>query len=141
MVMRSVAFGLVMLAAACGGKQKTDTGTGSGSGNGDPPGVVQDTRTEIEKRRDTACDELAPRMTQCALEDAKAALAAGKVSKADFDRDTAAGVLAKNTEEGKKACKVQMSSRQVRVLEVCLKEETQCGPLVDCLGHLNDGAK
>jgi len=141
MVMRSFAFGLAMIVAACGGKQKTDTGAGAGSGSADPVGVVQDTRTEIEKRRDAACDELAPRMTQCALEDAKAAHAAGKVSKADFERDTAPGVLAKNTEEGKKACKVQMSSRQVRVLEVCLKEETQCGPLFDCLGHLNDGGK
>ena len=139
MVMRSFAFGLAILAAACGGKQKTDTGNGTGSA--EPVGVVQDTRTEIEKRRDAACDELAPRMTQCALDDAKAAFAAGKVSKADFERDTAAGVLAKNTEEAKKACKVQMSSRQVRVLEVCSKEETQCGPLFDCLGHLNDGGQ
>ena len=137
MVMRSFAFGLVMLAAACGGKQKTDPGGGSDSA--EPVGVVQDTRTEIEKRRDVACDDLAPRLTQCALDDAKAAYAAGKVSKADFERDTAAGVLAKNTEEGKKACKVPLSSRQVRVLEVCAKEETECGPLIDCLGHLNDG--
>jgi hypothetical protein len=137
MVMRSFAFGLVILAAACGSKQKT--GNGSGSGSAEPAGVVQDTRTEIEKRRDAACDELAPRMTQCALDDAKAALAAGKVSQADFDRDTAPGVLAKNTDEAKKACKVQMSSRQVRVLEVCSKEESECGPLQDCLGHLNDG--
>jgi hypothetical protein len=34
-----------------------------------------------------------------------------------------------------------MSSRQVRVLEVCDKEEQQCGPLVSCLGHLNEPAK
>lgn len=140
MVMSRFAFVLVMMAAACGGKQKTGGG-GSGSGSAEPVGVVQDTRTEIEKRRDTACDELAPRLTQCALDDAKAALAAGKVSKADFDRDTAPDILRKNTEEGKKACKVSLSSRQVRVLEVCNKEETQCGPLIDCLGHLNDGGK
>src|SRR5204862_2682251 len=128
----------VILSPACGGKQKTG---GNGSGSAEPVGVVQDTRTPIEKRRDVACDDLAPRMTQCALDDAKAALAAGKVSKADFDRDTAPGVLAKNTEEGKKACKVSLSSRQVRVLEVCAKEETQCGPLMDCLGHLNAGGE
>ena len=137
MVMRSLALALMMF-AACGGKQKTG---GSGSGSAEPVGVAQDTRTAIEKRRDVACDDLAPRLTQCALDDAKADLAAGKVSKADFDRDTAPAVLAKNTDEGKKACKVQLSSRQVRVLEVCAKEETQCGPLQDCLGHLNDGGK
>ena len=139
MVMRSFAFVLVVIAAACGGKQKT--GGGSGSGSGDPVGVVADTRTELEKRRDAACDELAPRMTQCALDDAKADLAAGKVSKADFDRDTAPNILAENTKRGKEKCKVQLSSRQVRVLEVCNKEEKECGPWMDCLGHLNDGGK
>ena len=140
MVMRSLAFVLVMVAAACGGKQKTGDG-GSGSGSAEPVGVVKDTRTELEKRRDAACDELAPRMTQCALDEAKADLAAGKVSKADFDRDTAPGILAENTARGKKACKVELSSRQVRVLEVCNKEETECGPWQDCLGHINDGGK
>jgi hypothetical protein len=29
-----------------------------------------------------------------------------------------------------------MSSRQVRVLEVCFKEEQECGPLMSCLDHL-----
>jgi hypothetical protein len=31
-----------------------------------------------------------------------------------------------------------MSSRQVRVLEVCDREESQCGPLLSCLDHLNE---
>lgn len=124
------------LLAACGGKQSPK---GNGSGSAEPVGVVQDTRTPIEKRRDVACDDLAPKLTACASADAKAALEAGKVSKAEYDKDTAPEVLRKNTDEAKKACKVQMSSRQVRVLEVCLKEETECGPLQDCLGHLNDG--
>jgi len=29
------------------------------------------------------------------------------------------------------------SSRQIRVLEVCLQQETECDPLLDCLDHLN----
>jgi hypothetical protein len=29
-----------------------------------------------------------------------------------------------------------MSSRQVRVLEVCFKQETECGPLTECLKNL-----
>ena len=138
MVMRSFAFALVVIAAACGAKQKT---TGGGSGSAAPVGVVQDTRTELEKRRDAACDELGPRMTQCALDDAKADLAAGKVSKAEFDKDTAPQFLAENTKRAKDKCKVPLSSRQVRVLEVCNKEEKECGPWMDCLGHLNDGGK
>lgn len=137
MVMRSLVVSIALL-AACGGKQHPK---GDGDGSAEPVGVAQDTRTPIEKRRDVACDELAPKLTQCALDDAKADLAAGKVGKAEFDKDTAPEVLAKNTADAKKACKVPMSSRQVRVLEVCLKEETQCAPLQDCLGHLNDGGK
>ena len=135
----SAVVSLGLLLGACGAKQTPKGGDGSGSA--EPVGVAKDTRTEIEKRRDISCDQLAPKLTQCALEDAKAALAAGKVSKAEFDKDTTPEILHKNTEEANKACKVPMSSRQVRVLEVCLKEETQCGPLQDCLGHLNDGGK
>jgi hypothetical protein len=100
---------------------------------------VADSRTPLEKRRDAACDELAPRLTQCAVDDAKADQASGKISKAELDKDTSPDILRKNTAEAKKACKVQLSSRQVRVLEVCMKEETECGPLQDCLGHINDG--
>jgi len=135
MVMRSF-VAIALFAAACGGKQ---TPKGNGEGSADPVGVVQDTRSPIEKRRDVACDELAPRLSTCAVEDAKADQASGKISKAELDKDTAPEIVKKNTEEAKKACKVEMSSRQVRVLEVCMKEETECGPLQDCLGHINDG--
>ncbi len=133
MVMRS--FVVIAMLAACGGKQTPKGGEGSA----EPVGVVADTRTPIEKRRDVACDELAPRLTRCAVEDAKADQAAGKISAAQLAKDTAPEVLRKNTDEAKKACKVPLSSRQVRVIEVCMKEESECGPLQDCLGHINDG--
>ncbi len=136
MVMRSL-VAVIMLTAACGGKQTPNGGGGEGSA--EPVGVVKDTRTPIEKRRDVACDDLAPRLTQCAVDEAKADAAAGKISKAQLEKDTGPDVLRKNTEEAKKACKVDLSSRQVRVIEVCMKEETECSPLQDCLGHLNDG--
>ena len=97
-----------------------------------------DTRTALEKRRDAACDTLGPKLTQCALVDAKAELAAGKVTKQQFDADTGPDVLAKNTAEFEKQCKTPMSSRQVRVLEVCQQQETQSDPLADCLAHMND---
>jgi len=36
-----------------------------------------------------------------------------------------------------KECKTSpMSSRQVRVLEVCYKSETECEPLAECLKNL-----
>lgn len=131
---------LIAILAACGGsKPKQDPLTGSGSG--DPPGVVADTRSELEKRRDAGCEKLRPRLVQCAADDAKAELDAGRITKQQFDQDTTAEVKAKLGSEWMKACQVEMSSRQVRVLEVCDREESQCGPLTSCLAHLNENTK
>ena len=134
--MKSLAL---VLLVACGGSKPPATTTGSGSG--EPPGVVTDTRTEIEKRRDAACETLKPRLVQCAVEDAQAELASGKITKQQFEQDTKPEVKAKLGSEWMKECRVEMSSRQVRVLEVCDKEEQQCGPLLSCLGHLNAQTK
>jgi len=125
--------------AACGGPQhKPDGGGGGGPRDPAPPAY---TGTPIEQRRDAACDQLGPKLTACAVEDARASLAAGKITKAQFDKDTAPGVQRKHTEKFETACKGKpYSSRQVRVLEVCLREETRCGPLLECLGHMSDAA-
>ena len=123
---------LLVLLVACGGSQKPPPA------NDDPPGVAQDTRTPIEKRRDTACDALGPKLVECAVDDAKRDLAAGKITQQQFDTDTAPKWRAGLKADWMKKCKVDMSSRQVRVLEVCLHEEQQCAPLVDCLHHLDD---
>jgi hypothetical protein len=130
----------LLLVVACGGsKPATQIGAGSGSGSAEPKGPVKDTRSELERRRDTACESVGSRTTECALADAKAALAAGKVSKKEFDTSTTPDILRKNTDEFVKKCRSgYMSSRQVRVLEVCFKEETACGPFFDCLTHLED---
>ncbi len=127
---------LALVLAACGGSHPPP-----GKPDPEPVGVVKDTRTPIEQRRDAACDHLGPKITQCAVEDAGKDLAAGKITKQQYQQDTASGVQRKNTEEFEKKCKVDMSSRQVRVLEVCFKEESECAPLLDCLSHLNEPAK
>ena len=128
---------LALMLVACGGKPTPVGPSGSGSGSDAPH--IKDTRSKIDIRRDTACELVGTRITACAVEDAKAELAAGKVTKKDFDLDTAPDVLRKHTAEFVKGCEVPMSSRQVRVLEVCLKAETLCGPFADCLTHLSDG--
>lgn len=123
---------LLAVTVACGGAQHPDSAPA-------PAPAAADPRTPIDRRRDTACDQLGPRITACAVDDARADLTAGKITKADFDRDTAPEVQAKNTEKFVEACKSHTySSRQVRVLEVCPHQETRCGPLLDCLGHLSD---
>jgi len=131
---------LAVLLAACGGPQRSSSGSGTGDGavaNTSPP--VTDTRTPIEQRRDAACDRLGPRLTACAVEDAHADLASGKVSQAQFAQDTAPSIQQQNTAAFEKVCKATAySSRQVRVLEVCPRDETRCSRLLDCLGHLSD---
>jgi hypothetical protein len=129
----------LVLLVACGGSKPPPT---TGSGSAEPKGVVKDTRSEIERRRDAGCESTGTRITECALADLKKAHADGKVTKKDFDAASAPAILKKNTEEWLTTCrKGATSSRQVRVLEVCFKEETECGPFLDCLTHLNDSAK
>jgi hypothetical protein len=126
---------------ACGGPQHPTDGEGSAAREQPAAPAARDTRTPIERRRDVACDQLGPKMTACAVEDAKAGLDAGKIDRSQFERDTAPAIQRKNTEEFLKACKgTAYSSRQIRVLEVCFHEEPRCGPLLDCLGHLSDAA-
>ncbi|MBA3452584.1 MAG: hypothetical protein H0T42_05735 [Deltaproteobacteria bacterium] len=127
---------LICALAACGGKQSTGTGTGTGSDEN--AGVVEDTRTPFELRLDAACDALGPRLTQCAVDDSKAELAAGRITQqqfADLTSDQMRHALDKDW--ANKCNKADRSSRQVRVLEVCHAEETACSPLLDCLENLN----
>jgi hypothetical protein len=130
--MKSLAIALLL--AACGSSQPETT---TPSNEADPPGVVADTRTPLQRRRDDACDKLVPKLTQCAVDDAKAEVEAGRMTQAKYDELTTSVQQAKNSEEAEKECKVELSSRQVRVLEVCQAEESECAPLIDCLGNLN----
>ena len=129
------AAALAVWLAGCGGAQHSGDDAPANRG----AATAVDTRTPIEQRRDAACEQLGPKITACAVADARADLAAGKVDQRQFARDTAPEVQQRNTEEFERACKkAQYSSRQVRVLEVCLHAETRCAPLLDCLGHLSD---
>jgi hypothetical protein len=132
-------LGLVLAGwlSACGAPQRGADGEGSAA----KIPAAADPRTPIERRRDAACEQLGPKLTACAVEDARASLASGKIDRPQFERDTAPAIQRKNTEEFDKACKNEpYSSRQVRVLEVCFHAESRCGPLLDCLGHLSDAA-
>src|SRR5687768_898316 len=113
-------------------------GCGSSSKPAEPtePAPPADTRTELEIRRDAACEAVGPRITACAIEDARATMSAEELAKLDLETTGPA-----HTEEFVRECKGQaMSSRQVRVYEVCVAEETECEPLMACLDHVNDAA-
>lgn len=130
---------MCMLVAACGNPPATKS-----PDNTDPEphmGTVaraHDTRTPLEQRRDAACKALGPRITKCALEDSKIAARQGEITQKQLAEISAPEILAKNTAEFIEKCEAPMSSRQVRVLEVCHRAETECAPLLACLEHLHD---
>ena len=123
---------LLIALAACGPKTTPPPPESRGSN--------ADARPEIDKRRDVACERVGSKLTECAVADAKAELDAGRITRAAFDADTDPAIQRRLTAKFIKECRVPMSSRQVRVLEVCFKQEPECEPLADCLTHLNDHA-
>lgn len=129
--MRKLAF--VML-VACGGGQHPDPV----KNDPDPtPTAVKDTRTELEKRRDAACEHIQPKLTQCAVADAKSTMSPAELAKLKPDE-----LVEPHKQKWLKECKSSsMSSRQVRVLEVCDREESECAPLEGCLKNLEPTQK
>lgn len=134
-MMRSLALVLTaVVVASCGGSQS--------AGAGGPPGddtaaTPADTRTELERRLEAACDALEPRLVACAVDDSRAELAAGRITQQQFDDLTAPKWQDALRKKWATECnRRDRSSRQVRVLEVCFAEETECEPLLDCLEHL-----
>jgi hypothetical protein len=106
-------------------------------------GPAKDTRTDIEKRRDAACDIVGKRTAQCAAEDSKALFAAGKIKEAEYKKATEQRVIDKDAEVYADKCKAKRdySSRQIRVLEKCPEYEKECGPFLECLQNLQPQAK
>lgn len=121
---------LLLWIAACGGKSAPPANPAPPDDElGTKPAPVED--TPIHKRRDAACEQLGPRLTQCAIEDAKAA----HNDEALKDIQKVAPVHTKKFVE---QCEGgEMSSRQVRVLEVCFKEAPDCAALGECLKNLD----
>lgn len=136
-MMKHLAFAILL--AACGNKQPTPVENSGSSGSGDV-GNFKDTRTPLEKRRDAACEQLQPTLTDCAIADAKKTMSPAEYAKlkpGPNDEDLRGAHKKKWIEE----CEVQMSSRQVRVLEVCFREEKECDPLAECLANLQPQKK
>lgn len=129
---------LVALVAACGNARSGDSTTPSGSST-EPPPPMKDTRSEFEKRLDAACNALGPTLTTCAVADANEKLKSGEITQKQFDEITKPEIVHKLDDEWRKTCyqPTKFTSYQLRVLEVCKREESECGPLQDCLDNLN----
>ncbi len=102
-----------------------------------------DTRTDLEKRRDAACEVVGRRTAECAAEDSKALFAAGKIKEAEYKKATEQFVIDKDAEVYANKCKAKRdySSRQIRVLEKCPEYEKECAPFLECLQNLQPQSK
>lgn len=105
---------------------------------GSPPAVsggaaapVGDGKTELQRRQEAACAAVGERTTACAVADAKAKATAAELRELALDE-----TAPRNTEKFIAECVAKpMSSRQVRVFEVCYREERECEPFFSCLEH------
>lgn len=136
--MRALMFAMALLLAACGSKHTTSSDGDTlpddlrSNGSGDPPPV-----TDLEKRKGAACEQLGPRITECAIADARATMTPEELATLDVENT---GPI--HTREFVASCKGQtLSSRQVRVYEVCMREETECAALTACLEHASPKAE
>lgn len=119
---------VAVVTLGCGGGQTPPPEDPGGTG-GDPTPVEQ-RRSELQIRQEAACEAAGPRLTACAVTDTQAQNAE---TRAEADPERTASI---NTREFIKGCvAATMSSRQVRVYEVCLREETECEPLLSCLDN------
>lgn len=94
--------------------------------------------TEIARRQQAACNQVMPVLTACAVSDACEKMEPDKL--AELDLENTAPIHAR---ENLKKCKgTPMSSHQVRVYEVCIREEQgDCAALAACLENANPPAE
>ena len=132
--MRALALAAIMVLAACPKKaapppEEDDTLPDPPGQKGEPEPPPPE--NELQRRQYAACDRVIPRLTACAVEDARRNL-----TPEQFEEEQIEEAAPIHTREYTKKCKNNyMSSRQVRVYEVCDREETECEPLVACLDN------
>jgi hypothetical protein len=126
---------LIVLLIACGPSTPATTTTTT-------PPPPQDTRTPIEKRRDAGCEQVGKMSAHCAVEDSNKRFAKGEISKTEHEQALEPKIVRALTDKYTSECRSKpLSSRQVRVMEVCMREETECGPWESCIANMQPQAK
>ena len=137
---------IVLLFAACGGKSAGPASPGGASGSASdddltihPQKPGGGAETEFDRRRQAACEQVGAKVAACAVEDTRndKAHPPTKDELAQLDQTAAID----KREYVKKCVDGPMSSRQVRVMEVCVQQETQCDPFLACLDNMKPPAK
>jgi hypothetical protein len=138
---RLIAIALVTF-AACGGSKPPPASAGSGTASASDDDTLTDTHaandTPIHKRRNAACEQVGAKVAACAIEDTKNDKQHPPTADELKQLDQTAAI--DKREYVKKCEATEMSSRQVRVMEVCSQQEAECEPFLACLDHLNDKA-
>lgn len=117
----ALAVTLLLGVAACGPK----------GGQGPREAPLPPGPSELERRQAAACEALGPRLTECAIADARATMTPEALAELDIEKTAPV-----HTREFIASCTADtLSSRQVRVYEVCMREERECAPLLECLRH------
>jgi hypothetical protein len=106
------------------------------------PPPPTDTRTPIEKRRDEGCVKVGKMSARCAVEDSNQRFAKGEITKTEHEQAIEPKIVRALADKYTSECRhIDMSSRQVRVMEVCMREETECGPWQSCIANMQPQAK
>jgi hypothetical protein len=122
MKLGAAAFAGFLALAACGGSKPAPESAES------PPGEEKPL-TELERRKAAGCEVVGKRLTECAVADAP------EEKRAELKLEETAPA---HTRDFIAKCTAQaLSSRQVRVYEVCGAEAPSCDELLRCLDNVN----
>jgi hypothetical protein len=126
----------IALAACSGGSSQTDVENPTpGDGETEQPTAVEtepepvSPEEKFKGQQQTTCQAMCERVTDCAVEDARANMSAEELAKLDLE-NTVPKAVQECTEEcvGK-----ELSPRQVTVIRECLAEPTECNDFLTCL--------
>jgi hypothetical protein len=129
----SLGLGVAAL-SGCGGGKPASGGASEPSGDGTAALSPEEQKRQealaaLKARQDGACETLGPRITECAIADARKSMSKEELAELDLEK-TGPAHTQKYVDECKSA---DYSARQVRVMEVCQKEESECEPMLACL--------
>ena len=138
--MRTPLLILFVVVAACGGKSKPATTPPPDDDLTIVPHQPDAAKpaTEFERRHHAACETVGAKVSACAAEDTRNDKAHPPTADELAQLDQTAAI--DKREYIKKCDAAEMSSRQIRVMEVCSKEETACDPFLACLDHMKPEA-
>jgi hypothetical protein len=131
---------LSTIASCSSGSGKDGTTIGNGSGSAEPLSPEEQKRRDalarLRTRQDATCESLGPRITECSIADARATMTPEELAELDLEN-----TAPKHTADFIDQCKgADYSPRQVRVMEVCQAEETECAPMLSCLDNMSGEA-